>query len=522
MTERPDAGIGERLAFSLGARREVTPSRGSDAGPALDPVVPGGAPPDPPVPAAGPSSAVGSARASARSNHAAPAEPRDWAFIWTLVFTGVLFLRPQDVFPPLEVLHLAELSALAGLVSLIVGRLSRRQTLTRMTPEFAGVLALGVVILLTAPFSIWFGGAVGVFTDVYLKVALIYLLAVNVVVSPKRIERLTWLLVLALGYIAFRGVFDYARGVNIVARGTRVQGAVGGLVQNPNDLALHMVTFLPLALLMAMSSGSWLKRILAVGAAACMLGAIVVSGSRGGFIGFAFMFVVLGFFAARQRPMVAVAGVFVLLSALPLVPDYYWRRVASITDSSKDDYGSSEARRKLFSDAFDAFVENPFTGVGAGQFYSYKPETRRQPWQEAHNIWLQVAADLGFVGFAVFTFLVARAFGAIWQTRRLLARVRAAARRRSNASSRAPGVPQISAEEATLFDAHSAAMAAALVGFFVCAFFSSIAYHWTFYYLLVLAVAPRDVLRERIPVPARRRVPAAAPAIDLTAQGVRA
>ena len=73
-------------------------------------------------------------------------------------------------------------------MSLLVGRLARRQSLTRMTPEFAGVLALGAVILLTAPFSIWFGGAVTVFTDMYLKVTLVYLLAVNVLISPKRIE----------------------------------------------------------------------------------------------------------------------------------------------------------------------------------------------------------------------------------------------------------------------------------------------------------------------------------------------
>jgi hypothetical protein len=76
-----------------------------------------------------------------------PAESRDWAFTWTLVFTAVLFLRPQDVFPPLEALHLAELSALAALIALVTGRLGRHQPLTRMTPEFAGVLALGAVIL---------------------------------------------------------------------------------------------------------------------------------------------------------------------------------------------------------------------------------------------------------------------------------------------------------------------------------------------------------------------------------------
>lgn len=511
MTPGPGPGRLERLAFSLGGRRDVGSPAPADRYRGSAAQAPGAS-----SPAAAP--------------RAAAVEPRDWAFTWTLVFTAVLFLRPQDLFPPLAVLHLAELSAIAGLVSLLVGRLARRQTLTRMTPEFAGVLALGVVILLTAPFSIWFGGAVSVFTDMYLKVTLVYLLAVNVLISPKRIERLTWILVLAIGYVAFRAVFDYARGVNLISRGTRVRGSVGGLMENPNDLALHMVVFLPLAVFMAMRPVSAIKRLAAGFAGACMLGTIVASGSRGGFIGFLVMVLVLGAFAARQRPAVVIAGLLAALCALPLVPDQYWRRISSITDSSKDDYASSQARKQLFGEAFDAFVENPITGVGAGQFKDYKPEDRLQAWHETHNIWLQVASELGIFGLAVFGFLTTRAFAAVWQTRRLLARVRAAAaaaRRSSSSPAHKPAAaaPLISPYEETLLDAHSAAMAASLAGFFVCAFFSSLAYNWTFYYLLVLAAAPRDILRERLPSFVRGRAAAHAPAAvvsDLHPRGVRA
>jgi O-antigen ligase len=502
MTLRPGSGQAEeRLAFSLGGRKVVTRAAGRASEPVNDP-------PSPPETKA------------ATARRAAEKEPRDWAFTWTLIFTAVLFFRPQDVFPPLAALHLAELSAIGGLVSLFVGRLARRQSLTRMTPEFVGVLALGAIILATAPFSIWFGGAVHVFTDLYLKVALVYLLAVNVLVSPKRIERLTWLLVLAVGYLAFRAVFDYARGVNLIARGTRVRGSVGGLMENPNDLALHMVAFLPLAAFMAMRPGSVLKRLVAAAAGACMLGAIVASGSRGGFIGFLVMVLVLGAFAARQRPAVVVAGLLAMLCALPLVPDQYWRRLSSITDESKDDYSTSQARRQLINESIDAFLDKPITGVGAGQFKNYKPEAREQAWHETHNIWLQVASELGIFGLAVFTFLVARAFGAVWQTRRLLARIRNAAARTGTTRS-VPAAPDMSEYDVILLDAHSAAMMATLVGFFVCAFFASVAYNWTFYYLLVLAAAPRDILRDRLPSAARRRAAAAAPALGLEAREAR-
>jgi O-antigen ligase len=497
--------MNERLAFNAGGLREVASNAAE--------------------PAARQASSAGSA--PERGSRPAP-ERRDWAFTWTLIFTAVLFLRPQDVLEPLAALHLAELSAVAGLISLLTGRLARRESMTRMTPEFAGVLALGVVILATAPFSIWFGGAIGVFTDLYLKVTLVYLLAVNVLITPKRIERLTWVLVLSIGYIGFRAVFDYARGVNLISRGTRVQGAVGGLMQNPNDLALHMVVFLPLAVFMAVRPGPAWRRLVAAGAGVCMMGAVVASGSRGGFLGLAATILVLAVFAARQRPAIVVAGALAIICALPVLPSQYWRRISSITDPSKDDYQSSTARRQLFGEAFDAFVENPITGVGAGQFKDYKPDKRIEAWHETHNIWLQVAAELGVFGVAVLGFLMARAFWGVWRTRRLLARARAASwRRATGRRSSAAGAPVVSDHDAALLDAHSAAMAASLVGFFVCSFFSSVAYNWTFYYLLVLAAAPRDILRSRIPAPGRRAAafepaPVSPPLDRLGPRGARA
>ena len=45
---------------------------------------------------------------------------------------------------------------------------------------------------------------------------------------------------------------------------------------------------------------------------------------------------------------------------------------------------------------------------------------------------------------------------------------------------------------------HTVAMAAGLAGWFVCALFASVAYNWTFYYLLALIVAGRELTRDRV------------------------
>jgi hypothetical protein len=66
--------------------------------------------------------------------------------------------------------------------------------------------------------------------------------------------------------------------------------------------------------------------------------------------------------------------------------------------------------------------------------------------------------------------------------------------------------------------AQTAALTAALVGWFVCAMFASVAYNWTFYYLLALAIAPREILAARVGAARKLRQPAPA----LRVQGARA
>jgi O-antigen ligase len=442
-------------------------------------------------------------------------EPRDRAFTWMLLFTAVLFLRPQDLIPPLDFLHLAELSAILGLGSLITSRVARGQAVSRMTPELAGVVLLGAVIVLTAPFSIWMGGAIEVFRDVYSKVILIYLLAVNTITTPKRLERLTWVLVLAVGYVALLTMVDYLHGTHMVGHGTRAQGAVGGIMGNPNDLATNMVAFLPLAAFTFFRRSSLLKRAAAAGCATLMLGAAVASGSRGGFLGMIVMIAVFGVMAVRQRPGIVVAAALAGICALPLVPSTYWHRIASITDESKDDFGSAQERRTLIKESIQAFSENPLIGVGAGNFKAWNPQGRTAAWHESHNVVLQVAAELGIVGLSVFFFIVVRAFQSVFQTRRLVRRARRAASARRAGRPADPAAPDITSDEADLLDAHSAAMLASLCGWIVCALFASVAYTWTLYYLLALAATPRDILRDRQPRRSRARARAHAQAVEV-------
>ena len=167
-----------------------------------------------------------------------------------MIFTALLFFRPQDQITPLRMLPLAEIAALVALAA--HGRRAGSAgdcRLSRITPELLGVVALGGVhpgdgaVLdlagrrdrdLHRPLR---QGPADLRAD-----------GEHADLARTRIEQFTWLIVIAIGYIAVRAVFDYARGINLVENG-RVQGAVGGMFKNPNDLALNMVAVLPLAAL---------------------------------------------------------------------------------------------------------------------------------------------------------------------------------------------------------------------------------------------------------------------------------
>jgi O-antigen ligase len=420
----------------------------------------------------------------------AQAADRDWAWLGLLAFTAVLFLRPQDQFPPIARLHLAELFALVGLVGMVTWRMSRGLSPTPFTPEIGGLIAFGGAMVVGMPFSFWPGGSFKYFVEIYLKVLVIVVLMIHALNRAERIDRFTSMIVLCSSYVATLSLFDYMRGINLV-EGSRLGGAVGGILGNPNDLALNMVVFLPFALAAAFKPGPAPRRAVAALCAVVMMITIVLTKSRGGFIGLAVMLAALVVGSVRVRPAMGVAAVVAVLAAVPLAPASFWERMVSIVDQDLDTTGSRQARLDLMKEALRVFAANPVFGVGLGQFLNYDPAGRLGAWNVTHNTPLQVAADLGIVGLVPFVYLIGRAGVAARTARRALVPVARRVGRRMRKSPR--DVPMPDRERDTLLTV-TTAIGPALLGWFVCAQFASVAFNWTFYFVLGVVVATREVV----------------------------
>jgi O-antigen ligase len=365
-----------------------------------------------------------------------------------------------------------------------------------MSREIIGVGLISFVMLATVPFSVWPGGALQTFTDVYFKVVLVFILMVNSVRNVKTLRWLTWLIVCAMGYLALRGVLDFASGTNL-QKGERLHGSISGLMGNPNDLATNMVTFLPLAVMIAVARGRTVPRLVAGIIAPLMIATILFTKSRAGLLGLAAVLVVLIIEARKIRPGIGVAALVATLAATPFMPSWFWVRLGSIVNPTQDESGSRQARKDLMWEGWQTFVEHPITGVGAGQFKNYNPPDRLEPWRETHNVLLQVAAELGVFGLLAFLFLLWLAISDLMSTRRMF-NVTVRARPPTGDPAIVPVTHAFRPEERDWMRMHSVALSASLVGWVVCAQFASVGYYWTFYYLFALIVAGRELTSDRI------------------------
>jgi O-antigen ligase len=426
-----------------------------------------------------------------------PVERPNWGFWGVFAFTALLFFRPQDTVPALAPLHLPEIVAIGALLAMIGHRVSRGLPVVRFTPELAGVIAMAAIMAFTIPFSIWPGGAFETFSDIYFKVVLVFILTINSIKAVRTLRWFTWLILTAMGYVATRGVLDYVRGMNLI-QGERLHGSISGLMGNPNDLAMNMVTFLPFAAVIAISRGRPTPRLVASFFALVMTATVLFTKSRAGLLGLAMVFVILVIEGRKIRRGIGMAALAGLLVLSPLAPSWFWNRVSSITNPEKDESGSRQARKDLMREAFHTFLEHPITGVGAGQFKNYNPPGRLEPWREAHNVMLQIAAELGVFGLLAFLYLLWLSIRSVWWLRRMFGPSMTRARPPDGSEGKVPVTAAFRPDELAWMRMHSVALTASLAGWIVCAQFASVGYYWTFYYLFALIVAGRELSVDRI------------------------
>ena len=168
---------------------------------------------------------------------------------------------------------------------------------------------------------------------------------------------------------------------------------------NPNELALTMVTAIPIALLLLRRSQSRTTALANV--VYLILGtlAVVLTASRAGAVALAVAVLAMLPMFRESRPSAKVMVAFGLLCLLVLfisvVPDYTLQRIASIgAKLQRMDFNN---RTMNWAAGLEMFSERPLLGVGAGAFEGATAHLIDVP-RSSHSTWIGVLVETGVVG----------------------------------------------------------------------------------------------------------------------------
>lgn len=386
-------------------------------------------------------------------------------FIGLIIFTILLFYRPQDISPSLEWLNAAAFPvAVATLAVFIPTQFYLENRPTIWTKEIKLFLAFIALALLTIPISknpsVSFEGV----KDGLSRIVLIFILFVNALRDQKRWNVLTILLIGVGIMLSYQTIGLYQKGV-FNTEGYRVSTGVG-MLGNPNEMSLFLALIIPLALSLGFASKSSLLKVFSLIVSGFLGVAVLLTQSRTGFLGMAVVAIIMIWkLGKKDRFKVFFIGAIFGISILLFAPGNYGKRVLSIFDSSLDPAGSSVERGDLLKRSIIVSIRNPW-GVGFGNSPSFGYRNL-----ETHNSYTQVSSELGILGLSIYLAMLITPLVGLNKIEKLTY---------NNDSTWKPHVLAIGLQ-------------ASIGGYMVTSFFASVAYQWYIYYVIILAIGLRRI-----------------------------
>lgn len=221
-----------------------------------------------------------------------------------------------------------------------------------------------------------------------------------------RMKDIRWMVAAFVGGALLAVVYGIATGT------TGSYSRLASALDDPEETAAVLVAAATLALALGATAGTRLRRTGGYAAAVAAVLGLAATGSRGGLVALGAALIAAIFLAGRWRRQVAtvaVVGVVIVLGwFLLLAPAATTGHISNL----------QTGRTTLWTVASRAIASSPIIGVGGDNFavvssqYIVRPGVTNDALQVvidpkvAHNIFLELWADLGIVGLLLFSALV--------------------------------------------------------------------------------------------------------------------
>ncbi len=310
-------------------------------------------------------------------------------FLLSILYLILTIIRPQDYMPGLTGVPLLPVTLLLAAFCWLASRAK-----TFAAPQFLILPVFMLVLMFSEVVNHWTGGALEQLASFGPGVIAFFVLATAVSQSRDRVTITFAVFALCSMVLALHGIDQKQHGVGWTGMGMVEDGRIQyvGIFSDPNDLGLLFVTALPMAFFLS-GRGGFLRRIFWLAGAGLLLYGIYLTNSRGALLA---VLVVAGVYVWHRRGMLT-AGV---LSSVGLV---VMQLLSSRMQELDADEESASGRVDAWYEGLHMFTSHPVFGVGAGNFTDYNYLT-------AHNSFVLVLAETGFVGFTLWLAFVGYGF----------------------------------------------------------------------------------------------------------------
>ncbi len=331
------------------------------------------------------------------------ADPTKMAFFWLSGFFVIYCARPEDWIPGLKYFPLAKITAILAIWGLFTALGKTKRTFKDL-PNEARLLLIMIGLLYVGGFlsPIWRGGAVNRtidFSKIYIAWVLVFLL----ITTFDRLRRIIFIQVFSVVVVCAVALVK-GHGIH------RLEGVLGGIYSNPNDLAFAIVLSLPFALAFMVTARNAFLKVCWLCGMLVMAFAIFMTASRAGFIDLVISFsVALYYFAIKgKRLYMLVATGLIAVVVMGAVGGKLYDRFYALSGNSTTDesaYGSYEDRKYLMGRAVDAIETYPIFGIGVHNFPTYS-----LIWHDVHMTYLQICAEGGIAVLILYLMFFYRGF----------------------------------------------------------------------------------------------------------------
>src|SRR5215469_9087637 len=330
-------------------------------------------------------------------------EPLAFAYVGLILFMVVYFVRPEDWIPGLIGIPLAKITGILIFLAMFFPFLQIRW---HMPQEIMFLTLLVAELWVAAFFSpVWRAGAASVMVDFSKILPLVFVMYAAV----RSMTRLRWLFFVQAASVTTIAI------ASIISRqtiGGRLEGVLQGIYRDPNDLAVIIDLALPLCLALALTSGSFWKKLAWIAMMIAMIYAVFLTASRAGAIAFAVAALMCVWNLGVKRRRMS------LILLIPIIVMVFWLYAGSplrarfeqgTTDpatrnESSAAYASSQSRLQLLIQSLKVTAQHPLLGVGPGNF-----EIVSGMWHVTPNTYTQMSAEGGVPAFLLYMLIFWRA-----------------------------------------------------------------------------------------------------------------